>query len=173
MNAERLGRLIDEYAGRLELFAAQWVRQPEDAVQEAFIELARRESEPDNVAAWLHAVTRNRAISMARAAARRARHETGRAGMDHRLVASADGTIDGRTAARALEELPDEQREVVVARIWGGLGFDAIADVVGTSKSTVHRRYGQAIEHLRRRLGLTWLTNENSGTTRATTSRGC
>lgn len=167
MTPERLGQLLDRHAGPLELYAAQWASQPEDPVQEAFIELTKQTVEPNNVVAWLYAVTRRRAISAARAGQRRERHERRSAGRLVEVEHKSPGTgLDAETAAAALDELPDDHREIVVARIWGGLGFEAIAELVGTSKSTVHRRYEDAIRTLRRRLGLTWLTNEVSEPTR-------
>ena len=51
-----------------------------------------------------------------------------------------------------LEELPAEQREVVVAHVWGGLAFRQIGDLTGTSDSTAHRRYQAALAAIRKRL---------------------
>jgi len=48
--------------------------------------------------------------------------------------------------------LPMEQREIVIPRIWGGLTFDEIAALTGDSRTTVHRRYGEALETLREKL---------------------
>ena len=63
--------------------------------------------------------------------------------------------LDAETATKALEELPIERREVVIARLWGGLSFDEIALLVGTSNSTAHRRYWGGLETLRERFGAT------------------
>ena len=57
-------------------------------------------------------------------------------------------------ATRALEGLPLAEREVVVARIWGGLSFEEIAGLTGALTSTVHRRYQAGLAALRERLGL-------------------
>ena len=58
-----------------------------------------------------------------------------------------------RLAAQALGRLPDEQRAVIVARIWGGLTFEEVAEAVGCSASAAHRRYHAGLEALRERLG--------------------
>ena len=58
----------------------------------------------------------------------------------------------------ALDELSNEKREVVIARIWGGLTFEEIAEVAEISSSEAHRRYEAALASLRKRLGVTWLT---------------
>ena len=57
-----------------------------------------------------------------------------------------------RKPPEALEDLPTEQREVIVARLWGGLSFDEIAEINGTAASTAHRRYQQGIAALREKL---------------------
>ena len=58
------------------------------------------------------------------------------------------------TAAAELSALPIEQREVIVAHLWGGLTFEQIAEVSGTSSSTAHRLYGSGLSTLRERLGV-------------------
>ncbi len=63
MTPERLGRLVDERAAALTLFARQWCAAPEDVVQEAFVKLAARRPPPDDAVAWLYQVVRNGAIS--------------------------------------------------------------------------------------------------------------
>jgi DNA-directed RNA polymerase specialized sigma24 family protein len=55
--------------------------------------------------------------------------------------------------AAALGDLPLSQRESIVAHLWGGLTFEQIADVTGTSASTAHRQYQAGILELRERLG--------------------
>jgi len=72
---------------------------------------------------------------------------------------SAD-LIDAATAADALESLPLEQREVVVARIWGGLSFIQIGQLVGVSDSAAHRRYEAGLSALRQKLRVSCQKNE-------------
>jgi RNA polymerase sigma factor (sigma-70 family) len=156
---ERLGRLFDDYAAALELYARQWCRCADDAVQEAFIELAAQRSPPDDPVAWLYRVVRNKAIDALRSAARRKRHEC-----DARpdwFVAAADDRLDAAAAAAALESLPIELREVVVTRIWGGLSFQQIGQLVGVSDSTAHRRYESGLSDLRERLRVPCPNSEN------------
>ena len=64
----------------------------------------------------------------------------------------------------ALRAVEDDLREVVIARIWGGLSFVEIAEVVDISTSTAHRRYEAGLEKLRERLGVRWTTETNSAT---------
>ena len=53
--------------------------------------------------------------------------------------------------AAAIASLPDELREVVVARTWGGLNFEQIAELAGCSTSTAHRRYEAGLVALRQK----------------------
>jgi len=155
LNAELLGRLLDEHGPALELYARQWCGNPEDAVQEALIELARQASPPRDLLPWLYRVVRNKAASAGRAARRRQRHESGAAETRSGwfLPAGVDG-LDAQTAAAALESLSLEHREVVVAHVWGRLSFAQIGSLLGTSDSTAHRRYLAALTALRERLNV-------------------
>lgn len=54
--------------------------------------------------------------------------------------------------ARAMAELPYEQREAVLLHLRGGLTFCAIADMQGVSINTVQGRYRYGLEKLRTRL---------------------
>jgi RNA polymerase sigma-70 factor (ECF subfamily) len=53
----------------------------------------------------------------------------------------------------ALQGLPLDQREVIVARLWGGLSFEEIAVVADCSTSTAFRRFNAGIDALRETLG--------------------
>ena len=163
VNPELLATLFDEHAAALELYAAQWTGSSADVVQEAFIELARQQTLPNSIVPWLYRVVRNRAISTARSAGRRRKHESTAAGMNETWFSPSQGAaIDAKTATEALRSLPHEQSEVVVARVWGGLSFEQIADVVGISSSSAHRRYQAALAALRERLGVKWLTKNET-----------
>ena len=52
----------------------------------------------------------------------------------------------------ALGELPDEQREVVVMKIWGRLSFPQIAEALEISPNTAASRYRYALAKLREQL---------------------
>lgn len=162
---EQLASLLDAHGAALELFAAQWTHTPDDCVQEAFIELARQTQSPDRVVAWLYRVVRNRAISQCRSAGRRRKYETAAAEQTGDWFEPSPGSsLDAASATLALKELSPQHREVIVARIWGGLSFEQIAELVGSSVSTAHRRYGEGLIHLRERLGLTWLVKDTTRT---------
>jgi RNA polymerase sigma-70 factor (ECF subfamily) len=151
-----LSRLLDEHGPALVLYAQQLCNWPEDVVQEAFIRLMRQRPAPDNIVPWLYRVVRNEALNSSRASARRARHE--RAGASHStcwFVPPSDDAIDSRSATEALEMLPSDEREVIVLRIWGGQSFEEIAELIGKSTSTAHRRYEQGLALLREKWRVT------------------
>jgi RNA polymerase sigma-70 factor (ECF subfamily) len=157
LTPESLGRLIDAHAAALELYAAQWTQSPGDVVQETFLQLFRQERLPEATVAWLYRVTRNRAINAARASRWRRHHEAAVADGRRGWFESSDvGELEADEAAQQLGQLPGQQREVIVARLWGGLSFEQIGEVTGTSSSTACRRYQQGIEALRKRLTASW-----------------
>jgi RNA polymerase sigma-70 factor (ECF subfamily) len=154
MDATTFGRLIDRYAAALILFARQWCAAPEDVVQEAFMALMARATVPDPVAPWLFRVVRNRAISTARAEGRRRRREQD-AGSRRCPWFRSDpaGELDAAAIRDALAELPAEQREIIVAHLWGGLTFEQVAAIANCSTSMAYRRYVAGVDSLRSRLG--------------------
>ena len=155
MDLDVLHDLIEGHAAALELYARQWCEIPEDVVQEGFLKLVQQETDPDNIVAWLYRVVRNGAISAARSTSRRRRHEAVVAGLTESWFQPWDGAmLDGKTASEALAQLPVDQRETIVAHIWGGLTFEEIADLTTCSASTAHRRYVSGLSALRERLGV-------------------
>jgi RNA polymerase sigma factor (sigma-70 family) len=153
MSPEQLARLVEQYAAALTLYARQWCAAPEDVVQEAFLKLASQRTTPQNVAAWLYRVVRNGALSAARAAKRR-RHYEGAAAANATswFLPSDFSGLDAEAATAALSALPLEQRETIVAHLWGGLSFEQIGELSGVAASTAHRRYLSALAALRERL---------------------
>jgi RNA polymerase sigma-70 factor (ECF subfamily) len=73
------------------------------------------------------------------------------------LGASGDGS--GEVAVAALQRLPLDQREAIVAHLWGGLSFEEIGEVAGCSASSAFRRYSACLTALRQELGVTCPNN--------------
>jgi RNA polymerase sigma factor (sigma-70 family) len=150
---ELLGQLMDAHAAALQLYARQWCSAPEDVVQEAFIKLMAQTSPPAKLVPWLFRVVRNGAISASRAARRRQHHEHIAAALTPSWFGPTVGmSLDARSATIALQALPLEQRETIVAHLWGGLTFEEIAELTGSSSSTTHRWYAAGLSTLRERL---------------------
>lgn len=155
MDPAVLGRLLDRHARVLELYARQWCSQPEDIVQEAFVGLSQQSPPPVAAVAWLYRAVRNGAINAARNTRRRRGHEVEAAVRSPWFVPDAATELDAQTATKALANLPLEQREVIVAHVWGGLSFAEISELINASASTAHRWYLAGLETLRERLGVT------------------
>jgi len=157
-----LGRLFDEHARALVLFARQWCDSPEDIVQDAFVALAAQKIEPDQPVAWLYRVVRNGAIAASRQSRRRRNREQRAASQQLEVkrvgswFAVTDDRIDAQHAALLLSELDPETREVIAARLWGGLTFDEIARLQGCSLTTAYRRYQAGLAWLHERLEAQW-----------------
>src|SRR5262249_25672525 len=81
-----------------------------------------------------------------------------------------DERLDADEVTRRLAELPLELREVIVARLWGGLTFEAVAALAGCSVPTAHRRYQAGLAQLRERLQGRWPRPPTAPTTGATWS---
>jgi RNA polymerase sigma-70 factor (ECF subfamily) len=164
MTPQELGRLYRDHAPALRLYARQWPGPGEDVVQDAFVKLAQQSPPPDRPLAWLYQVVRNRALEAARSEGRRRRREDSMR-VPEAWFGRTDDHIDGREATRLLAELPLEQREVVVARLWGSLTFEEVARLAGCSLPTAHRRYQAALAALRERLEGRWTHTPPAATT--------
>ena len=161
LSPEAVTRLWDEQRAALVLYARQWCAAPEDVVQEAFLLLTRQKTAPDNLVGWIYRVVRNRAINAARGNSRRTRRETDAAGLGPAWFEPDEANqLDAESATDALKGLPAEQREAIVARLWGGLSFEQIAIVSDISLSTAYRNYQRGLAALRERLGWTCRTDQ-------------
>lgn len=118
----------------------------EDVVQEAFVKIAAVEPIPDQPVAWLYRVSRNLAINADI-------RERNRAAREVHAVIHPEGDAQDYSRDVELSELLDrmhaEQREIIVAHIWGGLSFEEIATATNQNKTKVWRAYQQALAILR------------------------
>ena len=152
---DALGRLYRQHAPARRLYARQWPGSAEDLVQDAFVKLAQQSPPPERVLPWLYRVVRNQARAAGRTAARRRKRE-GEASTPEAWFTAIDDQLDARDATRLLAELTLDLREVIVARVWGGLTFEEVAQLVGCSLPTAHRRYQAGLTELRERLEGRW-----------------
>ena len=151
----RVGEMFDAHSRALLLYARQWVgrTEAEDVVQRVFVRLLSQGRMPAEARTWLFRCVRNEAIDLWRSNKRRGRREqTAASEADVWFVPRPQDALDAREAQRAMQELPDELREVVTLRLWSGLTLNEIAEVTGVAVSTVYKRYEAAIELLREKL---------------------
>ena len=129
----------------------------EDAVQETFASIWRSAGsyrpERGPGAPWLYAVARNAIVDRARA-----RTESPAEIPDEAADAPgpADRTEQGWVAwrvHRALEELPEREREVIALAYWSGLSQSEVAEFLGIPLGTVKTRTRAALSRLSEALG--------------------
>lgn len=159
-SARQLAEFVDRHGPGLVLYARQICDEPEDVVQEAFLEFMEQSAQPENVAAWLFRVVRNRALDRVRSSRRRKKRDAAASSADEWLTVNFDGPLDAATVTESLKELEADFREIITARIWGELSFEQIGELIGISSSTAHRRYVEGLELLREKLGATCPKNQ-------------
>jgi RNA polymerase sigma factor (sigma-70 family) len=180
---ERISEAIDRDKTRLRNFIRRRVADPSDAediLQEVFYELveAYRLMKPiEQVGAWLFRVARNRITDLFRKRKPEASTsdpvvaEEGEFLTLEDLLPSRDAGPEAAYARTvlleeledALEELPDEQREVFLAHEIEGRSFKDLAVETGLSVNTLLSRKHYAVIHLRERLREVYDEFTNSG----------
>jgi RNA polymerase sigma-70 factor (ECF subfamily) len=96
---------------------------------------------------WLFRIARNKAKDIARH--RRARPVGEALGED--LIDPADGASSQEEVERLVASLKPPLRSLVLLRAVQGWSAEEVAAALGTSPSTVRRRYARALRHLRER----------------------
>ncbi len=169
---QRISDVVKREQSRLRSFIRRRVPDPRDAediLQEVFYELveANRLLMPiDHVTGWLFRVARNRIIDLFRKKQPENFSDAAVADEDGELLRledllpSPDAGPEALYARSllldeleiALDELPEEQREVFVAHELEGRSFKEIAADTGVSINTLLSRKRYAVLHLRERL---------------------
>ncbi len=152
---------IEAHGPRLLLCARQWTRSladAEDVLQEAFVRYWRHQRHlPGDPQALLVTSIRRAALDLARREDRRlARELRADGGLEERetLFEKLPGEGDERRQEieQALRRLPDEQREVLVLKIWRECTFEQIGELLGIPPNTAASRYRYALNALRKQL---------------------
>ena len=169
---QRISEAVDREQARLRNFIRRRVADQgdaEDILQDVFYELveAYRMMKPvEQVTAWLFRVARNRITDLFRRKKREARSEPSAITEDGEslpwedLLPSPDAGPQAAFARSvlleeldaALDELPEEQREVFIAHELMGYSFKELAAQSGVSVNTLLSRKHYAVVHLRQRL---------------------
>jgi RNA polymerase sigma factor (sigma-70 family) len=172
LEAERNSDALKQEQSRLRSFIRRRVPDPRDAediLQDVFCELAeanRLLMPIEHVTAWLFRVARNRIVDLFRKKKPESlsdaviTNEDGERLHLEDLLPSPDAGPEALYARGvlvdeielALEELPEEQREVFVAHELEGRSFKEMAKETGVSVNTLLSRKRYAVLHLRDRL---------------------
>jgi RNA polymerase sigma-70 factor (ECF subfamily) len=145
---------LEQHGRALVLLARQWApgaADAEDVVQEAFIRFWRSRTRVADPTAYLYACVKHCALDAQRSRARRLKREqaTARPEAEPFFVGGLEQSERRRAMQAALQNLPENQREAVVMRIWGGLSFVQIGAALGISPDTAASRYRYAMARLR------------------------
>ena len=169
---QRISEVVKREGSRLRNFIRRRVTDPrdvEDVLQDVFYRLveANRLLMPiDHVTGWLFRVARNRITDLFRKKKPESFSdaatvdEEGEALLIEDLLPSPDAGPEALYLRNllldelelALDELPDEQREVFVAHELEGRSFKELAEETGVSMNTLLSRKRYAVLHLRERL---------------------
>jgi RNA polymerase sigma-70 factor (ECF subfamily) len=154
-------RLYDEHAQVLFAFLLNLTRHEADTrdlLQELFIKLAKRPELLDGVRderAFLLRLAHNLAIDLIRRRGTREKNHEQLAGETLAVFAPTAAPDEGafrEALAAALGELPADQRAAVHLKLWEGLTFEQIADLLGIPLNTAASRYRYGLDKLRARL---------------------
>src|SRR5947207_12985406 len=168
----QISEIVAEERSRLRNFIRRRVPDPRDAediLQEVFYELveANRLLMPiEHVTGWMFRVARNRITDLFRKkkpetfSEAAVEYETGEVLKIEDLLPSPDAGPEALYARHvlldelelALDELPDEQREVCIAHELEGRSFKEMAAEAGVNVNTLLSRKRYAVLHLRERL---------------------
>jgi RNA polymerase sigma-70 factor (ECF subfamily) len=162
MSPEReLTRLYDDHAPALFAFLLNLTRDEadtRDVLQDLFVKLAREPGLLRGVReerAFLLRLVHNAAIDlMRRRSAREQRNESFSIETFSAFAPAVDPDEQAfcSALAEALGELPPGQRAVVHLKLWAGLTFDQIAEVLGIPLNTAASRYRYGLDKMRDRL---------------------
>jgi RNA polymerase sigma factor (sigma-70 family) len=162
----RISETIAREQARLKQFIRRRVpdaRDAEDIFQEVFYEFieAYRLMKPvEQVGAWLFRVARNRIVDLFRGKRSAVSASDSMPGNWEELLPSPDAGPEAAYARSilleelnaALEELPEEQREVFVAHEIEGRSFKELSAATGVGVNTLLSRKRYAVLRLRQRL---------------------
>ena len=127
-------------------------QRAEDAVQETFTAVWRSAAsyrpERGPAAPWLYAVARNAIVDRLRARNEPPAEAPDLASAEPGPPERAEASFVAWRVHRALEELPDKEREVVELAYWSGMSQSEVADYLHIPLGTVKTRTRSALARL-------------------------
>jgi RNA polymerase sigma-70 factor, ECF subfamily len=153
LSAEDVRQLYNRHGAALFLYARGFVADSgaaEDLVHGVFLNLLRtRPKVREAPAAYLYRAVKNAALNLQRNRARERPLPEQEVWFTHQGGGDRE---TGLALQSALAELPAEQREAVVMRIWSGMTIEEVAAATNVPLNTAASRYRYAMEKLRERL---------------------
>jgi RNA polymerase sigma-70 factor, ECF subfamily len=149
--------LLDQHGPPLVLLARQWTASradAEDIVQDAFVRFWRSRERVQEPIAYLYACVKHCALDWRRGQRRQLRREqaVARPEAEPLFVNRPEENERRQAIESAITTLPENQAEVLIMKIWGGLSFPQIATALEIPDNTVASRYRYALAKLRETL---------------------
>ena len=149
--------LVQRFSPRLRYFLRKLLSSAdaaEDALQDVWLDVVRhlpRLADPQALVAWLYRIARDRAYGRLRQV-KRVELSLDEAALAHETNDREDefSKEDATRIHAALDELPAEQREVLVLRFLEEMSYDEIARIVGCQLGTVRSRIHYGKQALKR-----------------------
>lgn len=143
-------RLYREHGAALLVFAMSISRdrgRAQDALHQVFLRILENKKleEVEDLRAYLFACVRNAILNDRKVNQRSAALNE----ESHWFYPPQRDYTAELNLRRALDALPDDQREVLVLHVWGELTFLQTAEVLGVSSNTAASRYRYALTNLR------------------------
>lgn len=148
MRVDEVQALYQQHGPGLLLYACSLLGRKhaaEDVLQQVFMKLLEQNSIPEEPRPYLFRAVHNVALNQIRSESKQvelADIEPWFETPQHDHAARVTLTVE-------LMRLPEEQRQVLVLHIWGGLSFDEIGSVLAISANTAASRYRYALQKLR------------------------
>ena len=153
LDRDEVRRLYEQHSRGLLAYACSFVASfasAEDVLHQVFERLLRGDIQiAESPAPYLYRAVRNASLNQIRSSARD--------------VELDDGWLESPAGMRqtafelqsALQELPAEQREIILLHVWAQMSFDEAANALGISPNTAASRYRYGLTKLREQFQVT------------------
>jgi RNA polymerase sigma-70 factor (ECF subfamily) len=148
MRVNEVQALYQQHGPGLLLYACSLLGRKhaaEDVLQQVFMKLLEQNSIPEEPRPYLFRAVHNAALNLMRSESK----QVELADIEPWFEAPQHDHAARLTLTVELMRIPEEQRQVIVLHIWGGLSFDEIGSVLYISANTAASRYRYALQKLR------------------------
>jgi RNA polymerase sigma-70 factor (ECF subfamily) len=163
---EAFAELYDQYVEKIYhfiYFRTLHQQLAEDLTSQAFLNAYQRFETFDpsrgNFSSWLYRIARNQIIDQSRRTKPTddiLTHEHLQSGDDP--VQDTDRQLNTEQLQKLLAKLPEEQRELVIMRLWDELPYTEIAILTGKTESSLRMQFSRIVGALRQHAHLLLLT---------------